>query len=140
MGNMRKSLKVVIAVSSAVFMASGLLSSPASAANKDITVVVTQLPAQVRLIPGESISLSLSTNVTTGYTWDTKVSGDKKSVKVSQGVYAAPAATGMVGVPGTTLWKITAKSVGTTVVTVVTTSPGGKSSNEGKLTVIVMAK
>jgi predicted secreted protein len=140
MGDMRKTLRVVIAVSSAIFMASGLIASPASAANKDITLVVTQLPAQVRLVPGESISLSLSTNATTGYTWDTKVSGDTKSVKVYQGVYAAPAATGMVGVPGTTVWQITAKSVGKAVVTVVTTSPGGTKSNDGKLTVIVMAK
>jgi len=46
----------------------------------------------------------------------------------------------MVGVPGTTLWQITAKSVGKAVVTVVTTSPSGESSNVGKLTVIVMAK
>jgi len=137
---MRKSLKAIIAVSSAVFMASGLLSSPVNAANKDVTLVVTQLPAQVRLLPGESIALSLSTNATTGYTWDTKVSGDKKSVKVFQGVYAAPEATGMVGVPGTTIWQITAKSVGKAVVTVVTTSPGGTKSNVGKLTVIVMAK
>jgi predicted secreted protein len=140
---MRKSLKAMIAVSSAVFMASGLLSSPASATNpakKDLTLVVTQLPAQVRLIPGESIALSLSTNATTGYTWDTKISGDTKSVKVFQGVYAAPEATGMVGVPGTTIWQITAKSVGKAVVTVVTTSPGGQKSNVGKLTVIVMAK
>ncbi len=137
---MRKSLKAIIAVSSAVFMASGLLSSTASATSKDLTLVVTQLPAQVRLIPGESIALSLSTNATTGYTWDTKVSGNKKSVKVFQGVYAAPAATGMVGVPGTTIWQITAKSVGKAVVTVVTTSPGGTKSNVGKLTVIVMAK
>jgi predicted secreted protein len=137
---MRKSLKAIIAVTSAVFMATGLLSSPANAANKDLTLTVTQLPAQVRLIPGESIALSLSTNATTGYTWDTKVSGDTKSVKVFQGVYAAPEATGMVGVPGTTIWQITAKSVGKAVVTVVTTSPGGQKSNVGKLTVIVMAK
>ena len=137
---MRKSLKAIIAVSSVVFMATGLLSSPVNAANKDITLVVTQLPAQVRLIPGESIALSLSTNATTGYTWDTKVSGDTKSVKVFQGVYTAPEATGMVGVPGTTIWQITAKSVGKAVVTVVTTSPGGKTSNVGKLTLIVMAK
>lgn len=140
MGDMRKTLKVVIAVSSAALMAGGLLSSPASAANKDITVVVTQLPSQVRLVSGESIALSLSTNATTGYTWDTKVSGDTSSVKVYKGVYAAPASTGMVGVPGTTVWQITAKSVGKAVVTVVTTSPGGTKSNEGKLTVIVMAK
>ena len=137
---MRKSLKAIITVTSAVFMATGLLSSPANAANKDLTLVVTQLPAQVRLVPGESIALSLSTNTTTGYTWDTKVSGDAKSVKVYQGVYAAPAATGMVGVPGTTVWQITAKSVGKAVVTVVTTAPGGTKSNVGKLTVIVMAK
>lgn len=140
MADMRKSLKAIIAVSSAVFMAGGLLSTPVNAANMDLTLVVTQLPAQVRLIPGESIALSLSTNATTGYTWDTKISGDTKSVKVFQGVYAAPAATGMVGVPGTTLWQITAKSVGKAVVTVVTTSPGGQKSNVGKLTVIVMAK
>jgi predicted secreted protein len=140
---MRKSLKAAIAITSAIFMTTGLLVSPASAAvpaKKDVTLVVTQLPAQVRLIPGESIALSLSTNATTGYTWDTKVSGKKKAVKVFQGIYSAPAATGMVGVPGTTLWQITAKSVGKAVVTVVTTSPSGESGNVGKLTVIVMAK
>lgn len=127
-------------MSAAVFMATGLLSTPVNASNKDLTLVVTQLPAQVRLIPGESIALSLSTNATTGFTWDTKVSGNKKSVKVFQGVYSAPAATGMVGVPGTTVWQITANSVGKAVVTVVTSSPGGEKSNVGKLTVIVMAK
>lgn len=137
---MRKSLKAVIAITAAVFMTTGLLASPATAAKKDVTLMLTQLPAQVRLIPGELIALSLSTNATTGYTWDTKVTGKAKSVKVKQGVYAAPAATGMVGVPGTTLWQITAKSVGKAIVTVVTTSPGGAKSNVGKLTVIVMAK
>ncbi len=121
-------------------MTTGLLTSPATAAKKGPTLVVTQLPAQVRLIPGESIALSLSTNATTGYTWDTKVSGKKESVKVYQGIYAAPAATGMVGVPGTTLWQITAKLAGKAVVTVVSTSPGGEMSTVGKLTVIVMAK
>jgi predicted secreted protein len=137
---MRNSRKAIIAITAAVFMTTGLLTSPASAAKNDTTLVVTQLPAQVRLIPGESIALSLSTNATTGYTWDTKVTGKATSVKVKQGVYAAPAATGMVGVPGTTLWRITAKSVGKAVVTVVTTSPGGAKNNVGKLTVIVMAK
>ncbi len=122
-------------------MTTGLLASPATAAKKDPTLVVTQLTAQVRLIPGESIALSLSSNATTGYTWDTKVSGKKESVKVYQGVYAAPAATGMVrGVPGTTLWQITAKPAGKAVVTVDSTSPGGEMSTVGKLTVIVIAK
>jgi hypothetical protein len=54
---MRKSVKFIIAVSSTVFMASGLLSSPVKAANKDLPLVVTQLPAQVRLIPDESTEM-----------------------------------------------------------------------------------
>jgi len=137
---MTKSLKAIIAIAASVFLATGLLVSPATAAKKDITLVVTELPAQVRLIPGESIMLSLSTNATTGFTWNTNVTGKKKAVKVFQGVYAAPAETGMVGVPGITNWQITAKSVGKAVVTVVATSPGGEKSTVGKLTVIVMNK
>jgi predicted secreted protein len=137
---MTTSLKAIIAIAASIFLATGLLVSPASAAKEDITLVVTELPAQVRLIPGESIILSLSTNATTGFTWNTQVSGKKKAVKVYQGVYAAPAETGMVGVPGVTNWQITAKSVGKSVVTVVATSPGGEKSTVGKLTVIVMSK
>lgn len=137
---MRRSFKAITAIASSIFIAAGLLATPASAATLDVTLVVVDLPAQVRLIPGESIALSLSTNATTGYTWDTKVTGKSKSVKVSKGIYAAPQSTGMVGVPGNTIWKIAAKSVGKAVVTVVTTSPGGETSNVGKLTVIVMAK
>ena len=110
---------------------------PASA--DDPTVVVTQLPAQVRLIPGESVVLSLSTNRTTGYTWSTRVRGDRSAVSVSKGAYQAPASTnGMVGVPGTTVWSITAEKLGTAKVTVVTTSPGGERGSDGVLTIIVM--
>lgn len=110
---------------------------PASADNH--TLVVTELPAQVRLIPGETIQLSLSTNRTTGYTWSTQVRGDKKAVSVSKGAYQAPASTnGMVGVPGTTVWSITADAVGTARVKVVTTSPGGDKGSDGVLTIIVM--
>lgn len=136
---MSKTVKTISALFITLFLAAGALTAPAHAANKDITLVVTELPAQVRLIPGESIALSLSTNATTGYTWGTKVSGNKKSVKVFQGVYAAPAETGMVGVPGRTVWHITAQKAGKAVVTVTTTAPGGGTSNVGKLTVIVMA-
>lgn len=110
---------------------------PASA--DDPTVVVTQLPAQVRLIPGETVLLSLSTNRTTGYSWSTRVRGDRSAVSVSKGAYQAPAsANGMVGAAGTTVWSITAEKAGTAKVTVVTTSPGGERGSDGVLTVIVM--
>lgn len=115
------------------------MAAPSNAAKKP-TLVVTELPAQVRLIPGESIVLTLSTNRTTGYSWSTKVTGDKEAIKVGEGIYQAPASPdGMVGVPGTTLWSITAKSVGTAKVKILATPPGGGDpSSDGVLTIIVM--
>ena len=135
----KKPLIALAAVSLAASAAVGV--APAASAAPKSTLVVTQLPAQVRLIPGEHITLSLSTNKTTGYTWSTKVTGKTSAVKVFQGVYVAPASTdGMVGVPGTTTWDIEAKAVGTATVNVIATSPGGTAEAPQKLTIIVMKK
>jgi len=135
----KKPLIVLAAVSLAASAAVGI--SPVASAVTKPTLIVTELPAQVRLIPGEHILLSLSTNKTTGFTWTTKVTGKKSAVKVYEGVYAAPASTdGMVGVPGTTTWDIEAKAVGTAIVNVIATSPGGTADAPQKLTIIVMKK
>lgn len=131
-------LKPIATAMTALFIVFGLAAAPAPAANSDVTLVVTQLPAQVRLVAGESINVTLSTNATTGYTWSTKVTGNKSAVKVGKGKFTAPTETGIVGAPGTTTWRITATSVGKAVINVVTTSPGGQKSSDGKLTVIVM--
>lgn len=134
--------KPLIALAAATLAATSAVGiSPAASAAPNPTLVVTQLPAQVRLIPGEHIVLSLSTNRTTGYTWTTKVTGKTSAVKVYEGVYAAPASTdGMVGVPGITSWDIAAKSVGTATIDVIATSPSGVAEAPQKLTVIVMKK
>ena len=135
----KKPLIALAAVSLAASAVVGV--APAASAAHDSALVVTQLPTQVRLIPGEHIVLSLSTNKTTGYTWSTTVTGKKSAVKVFQGVYAAPASTdGMVGVPGITSWDIQAKAVGTATVNVIATSPGGTAEAPQKLTIIVMKK
>ncbi len=132
-----RTLVRALALLATVAVVSVIVITPSSAA--DPTVVVTQLPAQVRLVPGESVVLSLSTNRTTGYTWSTRVRGDRSAISVSKGAYQAPAsANGMVGVPGTTVWSITAEKVGTARVNVVTTSPGGERGSDGVLTIIVM--
>jgi len=106
-------------------------------ANDDVTLVVTELPAQVRLIPGEKIELTLTTNRTTGYTWTASKSGKKKAIKVSKGMYTAPN-TDLVGAPGETTWTITALKRGTTTVTISATPPGGGDPETSELTVIVM--
>ena len=109
---------------------------PAAAA--DDTLIVRDLPSRVRLVPGEHVRLALSTNRTTGYTW--KATGGRPAAKVSAGRYVAPPDTGMVGVPGTTTWTITAIRPGTATVTVVATPPGTGRTSEtvGTLTLIVM--
>ena len=137
---MVRSLARLSALAAAVALASTALAvAPAQAKPVNNTVTITILPAQVRLIPGESATVRLQTNLTTGYTWSTRVRGDRNAVSVSKGAYQAPAATnGMVGVPGTTVWSITAEKPGVARVNVVTRSPGGDRGSDGVLTVIVM--
>lgn len=135
-----------VTVIAGLLAAGATIGSPAAA--KDTGLVVTQLPAQVRLIPGESIVLSLETNATTGYTWSAQVSGKKSSVKVGAGIYRAPAsANGMVGVPGRTIWSIEAAKPGKATITILATPPGGGAATSTdaqgrtqRLTVIVMPK
>lgn len=137
---MNKIIRTLTALLATVGLALGMVAMAGPAANADdhVTLVVTELPAQVRLIPGEAIELTLSTNRTTGYTWSAKKRGDKQAIKVGKGKYTAPENTGMVGVPGETTWKITAEEPGTAVVRILATPPGGGDPEVSKLTVIVM--
>ena len=109
----------------------------ASVAKPVVTLTVTELPAQVRLVPGEAVNVRLSTNMTTGYTWSTRVVGKKGTVAVATGAYVAPS-TDLVGAPGTTTWRVTAHAKGTAVVRFLTSPPGEDTrQNVGSLTVIV---
>ena len=112
--------------------------SPAAAAQsakKDVVLTVTVLPGQVRLLDGESVRVTLPTNVTTGYSWAAKVTGDAKVVSVSKGAYKAPT-TDLVGAPGVTTWVVKATGNGVAKVQIVTTPPGGGASQKvGVLTV-----
>lgn len=137
----RTAFSRLLAVGAALTIAVTALavSAPAQAApaKPKVTATITELPAQIRLIPGESVSVRLSTNLTTGYTWSTKVVGKKASVSVGKGVYVAPS-TDMVGAPGTTTWLVTAQKKGTAVVKFLTSPPGEDTTKvEGSLTVIV---
>lgn len=120
----------------ALTMAAGMASAQAA---KKPTLTVTELPAQVRLVAGESIHVRLSTNLTTGYSWSTKIAGQKSAVKVGKGKYEASVTIPeLVGAPGTTTWRVTAMKPGRALVDIVATPPGGGAGEVQKLTVIVM--
>jgi len=138
----------VAAVISVVLVSvAAMTAAPAASAAEAQTLIVRDLPAQVRLVPGERVRLILSTNRTTGYTWVAQGgccdSQNRDIVRVSRGVYTAPdSSNGMVGVAGTTTWTIRALRPGRTTVTVVTRPPGAQNtmSDEevGTLSIIVM--
>lgn len=142
MTRLRPSRLIALATAGVIACTGLLASAPASASPaapsaKHVTLVVTVLPAQVRLIPGESVMVRLSTNRTTGYSWSARTLGHRSSVKVGKGVYTAPT-TDLIGAPGTTEWLVTAKADGKAVVRFLATPPGGGSRvSEGALTVIV---
>jgi len=131
----------ILAIGAALAVAVTVLgiASPASAApaKPKVTLTITELSGQVRLLPGEAVKVRLQTNLTTGYSWSTKVTGKKTSVAVGKGVYIAPT-TDLVGAPGTTTWLVTADKAGTAKVTFLTTPPGQETTQSvGALTVIV---
>jgi predicted secreted protein len=132
--------RAIAATAALAIAVTGLLaasSASATPSKKIITLTVTSLPAQVRLIPGESVRLQLSTNLTTGYTWSIKVTGKARSIAVTDGRYIAPTSD-LMGAPGTTTWIITAKAQGTAVLKVLTKAPGAKKPTvDDTLTVIV---
>ncbi len=135
---MPRRLIATIALALAALLAAAALAPAADAAGKKPTLVITETPAQVRLVPGETIAITLPTNRTTGYSWSAQTAGKPGAITVSKGVYQAPDNTnGMVGVPGKTTWTVTAKKNGTGVVKIVATPPGGGAGTTQTVTVIV---
>lgn len=142
----------LLALLASTVLVTGLVAaaSPASAvapAKKKSTLIVRDLPAQVRLVPGEKVRITLTTNLTTGYTFKADggccTSDDQPIARVSKGVYQAPSSsTGIVGAAGTTTWVVKALRPGTTQIQVITSPPGAENTMNdetvGVLTLIVM--
>lgn len=130
-----------------VFSTPFAVSSAGAAPNEKYpTLIVRDLPAQVRLVPGEKVKIVLETNRTTGYSWQAEggccTADDKTIARVSKGRYVAPENTnGMVGVPGNTTWTVTAVRPGTTEIVITTRPPGSTNTMDdqevGQLKVIV---
>ncbi len=138
MSRYRRTRLATLAVAAAMAMSALVATSPATAKPVDNTVTLTILPAQLRLVPGESATIRLTTNYTTGYTWSYRVAGDRTAVTVVQKDPAQVPAGSPLGAPTTTDWVVTAKSKGTAVVKILTSAPGRDSSSVvGSLRVIV---
>ena len=70
----------------------------------------SRCPATLEL--GQTLTLSLPSNPTTGFRWDIRESADKVLRSLGPEVYRTPEAAGIVGAGGVSSWRFTAHSRG----------------------------
>jgi predicted secreted protein len=123
-------------IATAAVALTALIAMPPSASAGSASFVT--VPGKVTIGVGESVKVKLSTNPSTGYSWTTTIRGNTSAITMTKGKYKPPADTGMVGVPGVTVWTITGKAAGKAVITFSEMPPGGgPAASADKLTVTV---
>ena len=75
-----------------------------------------QISRSVSLSVGDTLTVSLGSNLSTGFTWAEKMLISDPNVMTQTGHRAVASNTGMPGAPGTEVWILQAKSPGNTTV------------------------
>ncbi|AIZ31905.1 protease inhibitor I42 family protein [Pseudomonas sp. K1(2024)] len=65
-----------------------------------------------RLAPGQNLTLTLTSNPTTGYRWQVKDPASSVLRSLGPEVYSSPEESGLVGVAGTSTWRFQASAPG----------------------------
>ena len=87
---------------------------------------------QVEVSAGDSLMVTLCSNVTTGYQWsETAVIGDNTVVQQTSHKFEAPAESDLVGAPGKEVWTFDALKKGTSIISMVYSQPweGGEEAS-----------
>jgi inhibitor of cysteine peptidase len=75
-----------------------------------------QISRSVSMSVGETLTVSLGSNISTGFTWAEKMLISDPKVMTQTGHRAVAPNTGMPGAPGTEVWILEAKAPGNTTV------------------------
>ncbi|MDD5338353.1 MAG: protease inhibitor I42 family protein [Dehalococcoidales bacterium] len=70
----------------------------------------------VTLNAGDTLTVKLGSNPTTGFNWDDAAIGNTAVIEQVSRDYLEPTASGIVGAPGTDVWAFRAKAAGTTTI------------------------
>lgn len=92
-----------------------LFTAPANLKADDSKPFVTDAPVPVEAVVGQEFELRLESNRTTGYSWSLVKNYSHKILNLIATDYEA-SKTGLMGAPGTQIWKFTADSEGQTEV------------------------
>jgi len=97
--------------------------APAIKAEVPVTVTCDQFSKQTMIVQDISVKMggrvvvTLCSNPTTGFQWPEKAQvGDSKVLEQKSYKFVEPASTGMVGVPGNSVWTFEAIGPGTSTV------------------------
>ena len=94
---------------------------------------------QVEITAGGSLTITLESNVTTGYSWELKQISDASILQKTDNKYEAPA-SGLIGAGGKEIWNFKALKAGTTTLSMEYSQPwtgGQKGAKSFTLTVVV---
>lgn len=96
-----------------------------------VTASISDSGGTASLIPYQPLVVRLPTNPSTGYVWTYAVAGDDV-LRLDTVTGEAPAADGMVGVPGIEVWSFRAQGTGRAVLTYIYARPWEKNALPAK--------
>ncbi|MBN1643735.1 MAG: protease inhibitor I42 family protein [Dehalococcoidales bacterium] len=110
-----------------------------TSAPKQVSVDDSHSGKEIKIGVGGTLTVSLSSNQTTGFQWELKEIGDTGLIQKTDSQYEAPT-SGLVGAGGTEIWTFRALKAGTTTITMEYSRPwegGEQAVNTFNLTVVI---
>jgi len=137
----------IMLIAMVVALSLGLLACAPAAKQVSVEVPLDDFTSQnhisreVEVNAGDSFTLTLGSNPTTGFTWlDSAQIGDRTVLQQTSHEFISPEETGVVGAPGKDVWTFKALKKGTTEVSMEYSRPwegGEKGAWTFNLTVVV---
>ena len=122
-----------------VITAAMLVITACSKLPNDVSVNESSSGKQVELFVGGTLTVTLDSNATTGYSWELAGISDTGVLEKTDNKYEAPT-SGLMGAGGKEVWTFKALKAGTTTLSMDYSQPwvgGQKGSNSFSLTIVV---
>jgi inhibitor of cysteine peptidase len=116
-----------------------LMLTACSTLPNQISIDASSSGKTVNIAVGGTLTVTLDSNVTTGYSWELKEIGDTNVLQKTDNKYIAPA-SGAIGAGGKEVWTFKALATGTSTLTMDYSQPwagGQKGAKNFSLTVVV---
>lgn len=131
-------LKLLLAgLTTVVLLTLTACSSPA----KEVSVDESSTGKQIEIAVGGTLTVTLESNITTGYSWDLKQIGDTTILQKTDNKYEAPT-SGLIGAGGKEIWNFKTLKAGKTTLTMEYSQPwegGEKGARTFNLTVVAIS-